>query len=371
MILKRIKIVGRDKLKCSNMKNENAIDLMKFIMSLLIVAIHVPILTGNLNFYDSLISNGIARVGVPFYFITGSYFLFRKIESDNARHTYKKYFLKLFRIYCIWSFIYLLPILFIAIYKDPSRVIYRIPIFIKDFLFSGLYYHLWYLNATIVCTILFILLVGRKRYRPILLPLSIVLYVCGLLCGAYYIVIANHTSELIWLNYLQDLISRYTYSTSFSFPLFWMIFIYLGYRLATARIYINRYISGICLIVSIVLIYCELFFIDSTDLCRSHSMMISIVPASCFLFIWAKSISLPNLGGVYPFLRHLSTLIYLVHPLVWLIISSIYRYLGIVNDVSFLSYMLVLTISIFCAVLIIISSKSSNRNIQKLSLLYR
>ena len=133
MILKRIKIVGRDKLNFSNMKNENAIDLMKFIMSLLIVAIHVPILTGNLNFYDSLISNGIARVGVPFYFITGSYFLFRKIESDNARHTYKKYFLKLFRIYCIWSFIYLLPILFIAIYKDPSRVIYRIPIFIKDF----------------------------------------------------------------------------------------------------------------------------------------------------------------------------------------------------------------------------------------------
>lgn len=99
--------------------------------------------------------------------------------------------------------------------------------------------------------------------------------------------------------------------------------------------------------------------------------MISIVPASCFLFIWAKSISLPNLGGVYPFLRHLSTLIYLVHPLVWLIINSIYRYFDIVNDISFLSYMLVLTISIFCAVLIIISSKSSNRNIQKLSLLYR
>lgn len=58
------------------MKNENTIDLMKFIMSLLIVAIYVPILTGNLNFYDSLISNGIARVEVPFYFITGSYFFY-------------------------------------------------------------------------------------------------------------------------------------------------------------------------------------------------------------------------------------------------------------------------------------------------------
>lgn len=354
------------------MKNENAIDLMKFIMSLLIVAIHVPILTGSLDSYDSLISNGIARVGVPFYFITGSYFLFRKIESNNARHTYKKYFLKLFRIYCIWSLIYLLPILCLVMYKDPSRVVCRVPIYIKDFLFSGLYYHLWYLNATIVCTCFFILLIGNKKIRRLLLPLSIVLYVCGLLCGAYYFVIAKQTLvPIIWVKSICDFVSQYTYSTSFSFPLFWMIFIYMGYRLATARICINSCKIGACVIVFIALIYCELFFIDSTGLCRSHSMMISIVPASFCLFIWAKSISLPNMGGGYPFLRHLSTLIYLVHPLVWLIIGLIYRYFGIVNDIPFLSYMLVLTISVFFAVLIIKSSKSPNRYIQKFSLLYR
>lgn len=162
------------------MKNENTIDLVKFIFSLMIVAIHVPVLCGDYQEYNFIISNGIARIGVPFFFIAGSYFLFKKLNGNYSWTNIKVYFFKLLRLYCVWSVIYFIPSITLAIFqKHPVPLGELASLYLRNFLFEGISFHLWYLNTTIVCTFVFILVLKRFKRNSILLGLSLLFFALG------------------------------------------------------------------------------------------------------------------------------------------------------------------------------------------------
>lgn len=58
------------------------IDIVKFVMALLVVAIHVHPVEGELGF---IIYNVIARVADPMFFIITAYFFFAKIRKAGWR----------------------------------------------------------------------------------------------------------------------------------------------------------------------------------------------------------------------------------------------------------------------------------------------
>ena len=58
------------------------IDITKFIMALLVVAIHVRPADGELGF---IIANVIARVADPMFFIITAYFLFAKAKKAEGK----------------------------------------------------------------------------------------------------------------------------------------------------------------------------------------------------------------------------------------------------------------------------------------------
>ena len=58
------------------MKKYDAIDLMKFILSLLVVALHVPPIREG---YEHL--RIICRLAVPLFFITSGFFFFKKTKD--------------------------------------------------------------------------------------------------------------------------------------------------------------------------------------------------------------------------------------------------------------------------------------------------
>jgi len=93
-----------------------------------------------------LISNGIARIAVPCFFILSGYFISTKIED---RKYIKNYLLHLLIVYIVWSLIYL-PTYWQEI--EPRSLI--------TFALLG-YYHLWFLPALIIAVIL---LVTAKRF---------------------------------------------------------------------------------------------------------------------------------------------------------------------------------------------------------------
>lgn len=63
-------------------KKYNAIDLTKFIMAIFVVALHVEPLKGMQGTFFYQIYNTIARMAVPFFFITSGYLLFYKMTED-------------------------------------------------------------------------------------------------------------------------------------------------------------------------------------------------------------------------------------------------------------------------------------------------
>lgn len=91
-----------------NKQNYNAIDLTKFICSILVVAIHIKPFGDNVDFHflNYGIQNYLARIAVPFFFVTSGFLLYRKTSFETfSMERPLKYALKLFRLYVIWSLI--------------------------------------------------------------------------------------------------------------------------------------------------------------------------------------------------------------------------------------------------------------------------
>ena len=96
------------------MKRNRTIDLLKFIFSICVIAIHSSLFKEiNTTLYIST-TMGLFRIAVPFFFITSGYFYYRKLSSNQDTKIYilkliKIFlFLKLLKYYYIHHFNYLL-----------------------------------------------------------------------------------------------------------------------------------------------------------------------------------------------------------------------------------------------------------------------
>ena len=105
------------------------IGIFKFILAILVVAIHVEPFTGDLAFY---VNNCIARIAVPSFFIYSSYFLFDKLLHN---HWDKKIFFQqekhLAKYYGIWLLLHA-PIVLSRLYETSEGTLDYIWKIIQD-----------------------------------------------------------------------------------------------------------------------------------------------------------------------------------------------------------------------------------------------
>lgn len=71
-------------------KNYDSIDLFKFIFSILIVALHADALYDLSPLANTLICGGIARRGVPFFFVTSTFSGSCRMGLQNNDPQYRK-----------------------------------------------------------------------------------------------------------------------------------------------------------------------------------------------------------------------------------------------------------------------------------------
>jgi len=65
------------------MKRNPALDYLKIVLSILVIAIHItPLAIYDIEHY---IRNGIARTAVPVFYIINGYFLYNAIIGNNLR----------------------------------------------------------------------------------------------------------------------------------------------------------------------------------------------------------------------------------------------------------------------------------------------
>ena len=155
------------------------IDCFRVVAAILVIAIHISPLADIQETGDFILTRVIARVAVPFFFMTTGFFLISQYSRSTEKLT--AFVKKTLFLYGAAIFLYL-PL---NLYNHYFQMEYLLPNLIKDFIFDGTFYHLWYLPASIIGALLAWYLVKRFRY-PGALTIATVLYAIGLFGDSYY-----------------------------------------------------------------------------------------------------------------------------------------------------------------------------------------
>ena len=119
------------------------IDVARFVVSFLVIAIHIsPFININqeFNFFFTRI---LGRIAVPLFFMITGYFVIDGCLKDKNK--LKKYTIKILKIYLFCIILYLPINIYMGKFNNIS--IFSI---IKDILINGTLYHLWYFPALIL-----------------------------------------------------------------------------------------------------------------------------------------------------------------------------------------------------------------------------
>lgn len=333
-------------------KTYNSIDLARFIAVILVVTIHVSVFgsnaTGIFKWLNFGISQYIARLAVPFFFVTSGYFLYRKSLYKDFSFSYTwHYAKKIFRIYLIWTLVYS-PIIIRGWTRNPKGIAHAFIGFCRDFLLVGSYYQLWYLNALIFAVLLISLCLKKGMKPKTILIVSGVFYCLGL--------VGNQS----WFGLILPLKS--------SIPSFWaalklvkkvivttrdglfdgFIFVSIGMVLAYYKTDISRQKAGAGFVISILLLALEIAILQLADLTSSRDMYLMLVPTTLFGFIYVLNCDLQNSGIDYTNLRHMSSMVFYMHIGILYVISTLQHKIFHLEGTNSLTFVLTLGITLVC-----------------------
>lgn len=309
-----------------NGRTYGALDWFRLPAALLVIAIHTGPLASFSADADFLLCRALARVAVPFFFTVTGFFLLPRLEQSGW-HVLASFWKKGLRLYAAALALYL-PVLLYAGYFQQTALP---AVLLRDLVFDGPVYHLWYLPALLLGMAIAAALVSLCPRAA--LPVGAALYLCGLLGDSYY-----------GLGLFPEglfVLFGYTRNGLFFAPLFLL----LGWTLARhpARCTSGRRVLGsgggdrqpvlcygVVLALMLVLLCGEALMVRRLELARHDSMYV-LLPGCLWalmrlLCAWER----PN----RPVLRTVSTAVYLVHPLCIIGVRGVSKVLGVFDAVT-------------------------------------
>ena len=159
----------------------NSIDLAKFFMAIMVVAIHT-IRPENVLF--SNIFSNVTGLAVPFFFISSAFLLHLKVSNEEQsikEATIIKFIKRMIRLYLMWSILYL-PFSFYGIIVKKTSLVTSIFLYFWNLFFNGEHYYswpLWYLLGTIYAAVLLYFILRKNLSIKFVLIVSLILFVIG------------------------------------------------------------------------------------------------------------------------------------------------------------------------------------------------
>lgn len=317
-----------------------AIDIAKYIGAMLVVAIHTfPFIDISESFNLFFIST-ICRLAVPFFFVCSAFFLFSKMQArpKRSQSILMLYLRRLLILYLVWTVIYL-PYT-IWNYTQAGFSFLSLLGWIRDFFLNGSYYHLWFLPALMLGTLIFRWLSSRESLPKALL-ISLGLYLIGWLINVF----APLWQSLAGFSMVYGFFEK-TLVTARDGIFFAPAFVAIGALCARTKRQnlktsaIGFGVSFLCLILEVTL-YAKLNML--TDL---SCMFLSLIPCEYFLLQMLLQTQI-SWKESYTALREDSTLIYVSHVLfarillMWLPNAHLVVYLLTLFCAQMLSYAIV------------------------------
>ena len=315
-------------------KNESysGIDYFRFIAALLIVAIHTSPLSSFSETGNFIFTRIVSRVAVPFFFMTSGFFLISRYTCNAEK--LGAFIKKTTLIYGVAILLYI-PI---NVYNGYFKMDNLLPNIIKDIVFDGTLYHLWYLPASIIGAAIAWYLVKKVHYRKAFLIAS-VLYIIGLFGDSYYGIVKSVSYLNVFYNLIFQL-TDYTRNGIFFAPIFFVLGGYIADN--KDRLSFKKSIIGFATCFS--LMFAEALTLRRFELQRHDSMYVFLLPSICFLFYFLMHFKGKNRAQ----LRTISLIIYIIHPFVVVLIRLFAKITHLQNALvenSLIHYLLVCIIS--------------------------
>ena len=297
-----------------------AIDAAKFICALLVVSNHIiPFGYSDAFIIPNLIvRNYLARIAVPFFFVSSGYFYFKSNRYENYDLSkMKKYISRLLLLYLFWSAIYF-PMHIHSILQDPHGPLVGGLIYLKDLIFIGGHVHLWYL-ASLISAILVISIHKRVSITKIFIC-SAVLYVIGLLGQGYsFIVSPLKKYDAVW-GVVKAM--KWLFGTTRNGVFEGVMLLTLSLILVEKSPKISKNKALALFILSWIGVGGELLVIKHFTGVTENDLFIFLLPGVYFMFRWLLMVELPP-DGKYRLGRKMSSLVYFTHPWVKNLVSPV------------------------------------------------
>ena len=319
-------------------------DSVKLFMALLIVAIHVYPFTTISPEFDFFFTHVFCRIGVPFFLMVTGYFVLPHAIDD--KDTLKKYSIKILKLYGVCILFYLPINLYAQSFQDMGIL----EIF-QTIFFNGTFYHLWYFPALILGLWIVSCLLHSMKKKSLIFGIVFLLYLIGLFGDSYYGVLCNF-SFFKWFYDGIFTVFDYTRNGIFYVP----IFLCLGYLIRIKSFKKSYKSSFFWFFICMIFMLLEGSILHELGCQKHDSMYLFLIPVMYFFFSGVQQIS----RGNYKNLRTISTVIYVIHPIV--IIGV--RVLSRIPNLSFLvthSLVNYLVVSFFSVIISLLFEKCRQR----------
>lgn len=292
-------------------KQTGALDIFRLIAAFMVISIHTGLAESYNTQLDFFLTGVIARIAVPFFLISTGYFLFGNEDSKKI----SAYIKKIFLLYVIAVFIYVPVGIYAGFYSNTG--IWGL---IKQFVFDGTFYHLWYFPALITGVALVDFLRKRLSLRNLYI-LTIALYIVGLFGDSYYGLTEKLPVAAIYKAMFH--IFSYTRNGLFYVPVFLTMGLLI--RKDTREFRSKREFSAFTAFLLLMII--EGGILHYFGLQRHDSMYIFLLPCSFYLFRFLLSVE----TGQIPLFRSLSTWIYILHPMCIVMARLLAKHSSVIN----------------------------------------
>ena len=324
----------------SNKKMYEGLDLLKFGCSVLIVFLHINPFSKEGLFYN--LSRAFATVGVPCFFMISGFLLFSKVleaKQEERKSIIKKQIQRLLWLLGTWGAIYF------AIYDIwwivDGNIALNLLEYMHHILFGGEGFYLWYIVALIVA-ILFCYILHDKS-KKVVVPIMLFLLMLGMIGHSYTFLIEDTK--------VHELLAMYTrFFYTFRNGVFWGgPCVYIGLLLAKSRIPSMKD-SALLLALSVLLFLVEFISLKKNGYTYT-TMQVSIVILAFSLLCFFCNVKTRMSKVLVWYLRKLSFLIYVIHPLLIILIPKVLYALRGIDYYWYLWYGLQIPLVIILAII--------------------
>lgn len=327
-------------------QRHHTIDVAKFIASFFVVGIHTSIFYDNSNTVNFIIAEIFCRLAVPFFAVCSGYFLSHSLEKSYFSFSpIKRQGIKLLRLYLLWTFLYFLFTIPYAI-SGGYFTIANYKGFLVESIFSGSYYHLWYLLSVIYALPVFWLIIKIIKNKVAIFVLSTALYSIKVLTYSYSFILPSELTP--FLDFMEQ-IRAIRNAIFLILPL-----MLIGYLIHSKKSS-NKINNTIGLVISTAFLFLEAFSLHAMNYDRV-SFIIFTYPTAYFLFSVLLSIELPLNKQVCSLLGATSLIIYCFHPMV----------IELFNDIvsnSILMFIIVATVSVLVSLTVVLIKTRIYKNV--------